>query len=145
MLQIKRNKNNLEGYFTALIESDLSNSFCYITVFNSVNISSESTYFKVYGELKYLQNLIFFLWSLCNIWWRIIFFNKKRQNLYSFEGKKKCWNSIRLFVVIFIALKRKRKKHEIHLSTEEQFLNCVGHTRGFIRTYFLFNLLIKFF
>ena len=60
MLQIKRNKNNLEGYFTALIESDLSNSFCYITVFNSVNISSESTYFKVSGELKYLQNLIFF-------------------------------------------------------------------------------------
>lgn len=60
MLQIKRNKNNLEGYFTALIESDLSNSFCYITVFNSVNISSESTYFKESGELKYLQNLIFF-------------------------------------------------------------------------------------
>ena len=68
MLQIKRYKNNLEGYFTALfevtlnehIESDLSNSFCYITIFNSVNISPESTYFKVSGESKYLQKLIFF-------------------------------------------------------------------------------------
>ena len=68
MLQIKRDKNNLQGYFTALfevilnehIESDLSNSFCYITVFNSVNTFSESTYFKVSGELKYLQKLNFF-------------------------------------------------------------------------------------
>ena len=40
----------------------------------------------------------------------------------------------------------KNKKSEIFImSTEEQLVNCVRHTRGFIQIYFLFNLLIKFF
>ena len=29
------------------------------------------------------------------------------------------------------------------MSTEEQLVNCVRHTRGFIEVYFLFNLFIK--
>ena len=31
------------------------------------------------------------------------------------------------------------------MSTEEQPVNCVRHTRGFIQKYFLFNLLVKLF
>ena len=31
------------------------------------------------------------------------------------------------------------------MSTDEQLVTCVRHTYGFIQTYFLFNLLTKFF
>ena len=40
--------------------------------------------------------------------------------------------------------KNKKKKGEIIFTfPEENLLNCVRHTFGFIQTYFLFNLLIK--
>ena len=40
--------------------------------------------------------------------------------------------------------KNKKKKFEIIIpSPEENLVNCVRHTCGFIQTYFLFNLLIK--
>ena len=46
--------------------------------------------------------------------------------------------------MIFIVLKRKRKRCEIFLMfTEEQLVNCVRHTCVFIQTYLLFNLLTK--
>ena len=44
--------------------------------------------------------------------------------------------------VVSIVLKQKNVKST---STEEQPVDCVCHARGFIQTYFLFNLLINLF
>ena len=77
---------------------------------------------------------------ICNFWWRIIFFDKKWQNLYSFENTETASGYFR----DLYCFKNRKKKCELFLmSIEEQLVNCVRHTRSFTQIYFSFNLFMN--
>ena len=63
----------------------------------------------------------------------------------SFKGKK-LWKQHQVICRDFYCLFKKRKQFEIFImSAEEQLVDCVLNTRGFIQTYFFFYSIDKFF
>ena len=63
----------------------------------------------------------------------------------SFKGKK-LWKQHQVICRDFYCLFKKRKQFEIFImSAEEQLVDCVLNTRGFIQTYFFIYSIDKFF